>query len=40
MADLLVELEGMRWAQEEDKWVWNLDDVGVFFGKIGLFKTR
>lgn len=35
MADLLVEL-----AQEEDKWVWNLDDVGVFFGKIGLFKIR
>jgi hypothetical protein len=28
LVSLMEDLEGMHWSQEEDKWMWNLEELG------------
>jgi len=40
LANLLEDLEGVVWSQEEDEWRWNLEDNGVFSMKSAYGKLE
>lgn len=40
MTDLLEDLEGVTWRNEEDRWRWNLEEIGTFSAKSAYLKLE
>jgi hypothetical protein len=40
VVELLVELEGTTWSDKEDRWRWELEDIGIFTVKSAYSKLE